>query len=99
MTDTRRVVNLIYRVFLCSWIFAILWAKGYLWSLFGLALFLVLLDLYLAAYYYAWAASAPPDAKTRPKPKGGRPRKADDGQESSWREPRPQWSEPPAQKS
>jgi hypothetical protein len=98
MTATRRIVNLIYRLFLFSWILAVLWVKGYLWSLFGLTVFLVLLDLFFTAQFYVSEARESASEKTRAKPRAARPKKVDGGGDSSWREPSPQWAQPPAKK-
>jgi hypothetical protein len=40
MYDTQVLAGVIYRVFLLSLIVAVLWAKGYLWWVFGIAIFL-----------------------------------------------------------
>jgi len=99
MTDTRRVVNLIYRLFLFSWIFAVLWVKGYLWSLFGLMVFLVLLDLFLTAQFYGAEARESPSAKRPARRKASSTQDPEDGDDNSWREPRPPRSTWGAQKS
>ncbi len=44
MLNTRIITTLIYRLFLLSLIVAVLWVKGYLWWILGIAIFLYLLN-------------------------------------------------------
>jgi hypothetical protein len=45
MHSAQFVAGTIYRVFLLSLIVAVLWVKGYLWCVFGIALFLFVLNV------------------------------------------------------
>jgi hypothetical protein len=44
MYSARIIAGLIYRLFLLSLIVAVLWVKGYLWWIFGIAILLYLID-------------------------------------------------------
>jgi hypothetical protein len=96
MTKVQLVTNLIYRLFLTSWLFAVLWMKGYLWCIFMLSALLILVDRLFAMQLQAAKANRPQAARPRSKPSGRRPKNADSGDEPSWREPKPQWSPPAA---
>lgn len=96
MAKNLHVTKLIYRLFLFAWILAVLWVKGYLWLIFTMTALLLILDGYLYINQVAVNANRAQSAKARSKP-GGRHRKsADESDEPSWREPKPQWSPPPA---
>jgi hypothetical protein len=96
MTKVQLVTNLIYRLFLTSWFFAVLWMKGYLWCIFMLSALLILADRLFAMQLQAAKGNRPQAASPRSKPSGRRPKNADSGDEPSWREPKPQWSPPAA---
>jgi hypothetical protein len=96
MTKVQLVTNLIYRLFLTSWLFAVLWMKGYLWCIFMLSALLILADRLFAMQLQAAKANRPQPAKSRAQPNGRRTKSKDEGGEPSWREPKPQWSPPPA---
>ena len=44
MNDLNPLSNLVYRVFLLAWIFAVLWVKEYFWWTFTIAALLLLLS-------------------------------------------------------
>ena len=44
---TRMHCDTVYRIFLLSLIAAVLWVKGYLWWVFGIAVFLFLLNAFM----------------------------------------------------
>jgi hypothetical protein len=90
MTKTQHITNLAYRLFLFAWILAVLWVKGYLWTIFTIAAFLLLLEGYLTVNRVAAKASRPGPAMPGSRPSG----KKSKGDEQSWREPKPQWSPP-----
>src|SRR5215471_8437713 len=56
----------IYRLFLLSVMFAVLWVKGYLWWAFGIALILYLADT-IVFPFLSVAASMPPGTTARPR--------------------------------
>jgi hypothetical protein len=45
MNDSVSIVNFVYRSFLLSWIFAVLWVKEYLWWTFTIAGLLLVFDV------------------------------------------------------
>ncbi|MFI5455532.1 MAG: hypothetical protein ACHRXM_08780 [Isosphaerales bacterium] len=92
MHDLRRVITLFYRLFLSSWIFAVLWVKGYLWWLFAVAALLLLVDMLVAASNYSTSASGSQPAKSPSKRPASNSKEPDGGEEFSWREPKPPWS-------
>jgi len=92
MNDLRFVVNLIYRLFLFSWIFAILWVKGYLWWLFAVAASLLLVHLLVATSFSSTITSRSQPATSPSKRRASNAREPDEGDEFSWREPKPPWS-------
>jgi hypothetical protein len=47
MYNARIIVQLLYRIFLLSLIFGVLWVKGYLWWVFGVAILLYVMDIAL----------------------------------------------------
>ncbi|MGO9469502.1 MAG: hypothetical protein ACLQIB_08670 [Isosphaeraceae bacterium] len=47
MLSTRIIATLLYRIFLLSLIAAVLWVKGYLWWILGIAVFLYLLNAFM----------------------------------------------------
>jgi len=47
MYSARVIASLINRLFLLSLIVAVLWVKGYLWWILGIAVFLYLLELFI----------------------------------------------------
>jgi hypothetical protein len=96
MTKAQKVTNLIYRLFLSSWLFAVLWVKGYLWCIFAISLLLIVADRFFALQLQAAKAARPRPAKSRTQPTGRRTKSTDEGGQTSWREPRPQWSAPTA---
>jgi hypothetical protein len=96
MTKVQHFTNLIYRLFLLTWLLAVLWAKGYLWSIFTITSLLLLLEGYLVVNRVAANMNRPQFANARPKPGGRRSKGAEKSDETSWREPKPQWSPPPA---
>ncbi|SRR5579883_657214 len=86
----------IYRLFLLSVLFAVLWVKGYLWWLFGIALVLYLAET-LIFPFLSVAASLPAGPTVRPRkprsaPQTDAPGFAAGGED--FREPRPSRSSP-----
>jgi hypothetical protein len=49
----------IYRIFLLSWVLGVLWAKGYLWWVFGIALLLYVWDAILFPFIVQGGVSLP----------------------------------------
>jgi hypothetical protein len=96
MTKSQQVTNLIYRLFLSSWLFAVLWVKGYVWCIFAITALLIPADRFVSLQLDAARANRSQAAKPRSRPGGKRPTSADTVGESSWREPKPQWSAPTA---
>jgi hypothetical protein len=47
MYSAQVIVGMIYRIFLLSLIAAVLWVKGYLWWVFGIAVFLFVLNIFV----------------------------------------------------
>jgi len=47
MYNARIIAGLINRLFLLSLIVAVLWVKGYLWWIFGIAILLYLIDAFM----------------------------------------------------
>jgi len=47
MNSGRIIAGLIYRLFLLSLVVAVLWVKGYLWWIFGIAIFLFLVHVFM----------------------------------------------------
>jgi hypothetical protein len=86
----------IYRLFLLSFLFAVLWVKGYLWWVFGIALVLFLSDtVVFPLLSVAVSLPAMPPARPR-KPKGASQAGASGPAPGSedFREPRPSRSSP-----
>ena len=98
MNDLRRVITLIYRLFLFSWIFTVLWVKGYLWWLFAVAAILLLVDMLVTTSIYSKNASPAQSAKSPSKRRASDAKEPDEGGEFSWREPKPPWSAPSTKK-
>jgi hypothetical protein len=97
MSKAQHITNLIYRIFLCSWLFAVLWVKGYLWCIFIITALLILADrFFFSLQLEAAKANRAQAGRPRSKQSGRRPKSADTDSEPSWREPKPQWSAPPA---
>ncbi len=92
MNQPRLVVNLIYRLFLFSWIFAILWVKGYLWWLFAVAALLLLVHILVTMSSNSVDAGPAQSAKSPAKGRASKAKEPDEGDAFSWREPRPPWS-------
>jgi hypothetical protein len=98
MDDLRLVTKMFYRLFILSWILAVLWVKGYLWWVFAVAAALLLVDVLVRM-------SPPPTNPSRSQPaKSSSKRKASNAEEPavgadfSWREPKPPWSAAPTTK-
>src|SRR5438046_7947492 len=53
MNDQLNIGTRIYRLFLLSLIFGVLWVKGYLWWVFSIALLLYLSDTFLMLFVSA----------------------------------------------
>jgi fatty acid desaturase len=47
MYSARIIAGMIYRIFLLSLIVAVLWVKGYLWWVFGIALVLFMIHVFV----------------------------------------------------
>jgi hypothetical protein len=90
--------NLVYRVFLLSWIFAILWVKEYFWWAFSIAAFLLLWDGIILPMIAISRSmnSEPANAPSKSMPSGG---SFDEEDPDVWREPKPPRSSSRTKKS
>jgi len=105
MNDSPFISRLVYRLFLLSWIFAVLWVKEYLWWTFTIAgLLLLMHDIILpAAALSKTLETGPRTAPSNPMPSSIETRTwtassnpmpssggtVDDGDPDVWREPKP----------
>ena len=88
MNDLISLSNLVYRVFLLAWIFAVLWVKEYLWWTFTIATLLFLIDVVVLPMIAVSRAfeTRQSTAAPNPIPSSG----SGDGTEPDvWREPKP----------
>jgi membrane-bound metal-dependent hydrolase YbcI (DUF457 family) len=99
MNDSPFISRLVYRLFLLSWIFAVLWVKEYLWWTFTLAGLLLLLSEIILPMA---ALSGTNDSKPMVSPSNPTPSSSgsvDDGDPDVWREPKPPRSSSRSKKS
>jgi hypothetical protein len=88
MNDLNPISNLVYRVFLLAWIFAVLWVKEYFWWTFTIATLLFLTDVMILPMIVGSRTFEirPPTGAPSPIPSSG----SGDGSEPDvWREPKP----------
>jgi hypothetical protein len=99
MNDSPFISRLVYRLFLLSWIFAVLWVKEYLWWTFTIAaLLLVLSEIILPIAAFSKTIDSTPTASpSAPMPSSGG--SVDTGDPDVWREPKPPRSSPRTKKS
>jgi hypothetical protein len=99
MNESSPISNLVYRLFLLSWILAVLWVKEYLWWAFTIAAFLLLLDgiilpmIAVSRTINSNPLESPP--KSMPSISGN----VDEGEPDVWREPKPPRSSSRTKKS
>jgi hypothetical protein len=93
MGDSPFIARLLYRVFLLSWIFAVLWVKEYLWWTFTIAALLLLLTEVVLPMV---ALSKAIDSGSNPIPSSSG---VDQGDPDIWREPKPPRSSSRSKKS
>jgi hypothetical protein len=94
MKDVRSATGLIYRLFLLSWILAVLWVKGYLWWIFAVSVIALIASLLVDISRAAANAPAPQRARTLPKRRFSSGGNAEEPVDGSWREPMPPRSVP-----
>jgi hypothetical protein len=91
------LLNLVYRLFLLSWIFAVLWVKEYLWWAFSIAALLLLWDgIILPMIAISRSMNSEPNVPSQSMPSGG---SSDEGDPDVWREPKPPRSSSRTKKS
>jgi hypothetical protein len=99
MNESSPISDLVYRLFLLSWIFAVLWVKEYLWWAFALAASLlvwhgIILPMIAVSGTINSNPGEPPP-KSMPSISG----KVDEGEPDVWREPKPPRSSSRTKKS
>jgi hypothetical protein len=87
MNDLNPISNLVYRVFLLAWIFAVLWVKEYFWWTLTIATLLFLIDVMVLPMIAASRTFEIRQSAASPNPI---PSSGGDGTEPDvWREPKP----------
>jgi hypothetical protein len=87
-----------YRLFLVSWIFAVLWVKGYLWWVFGIAALLFVLEMVKALASSSRSGGDFRPAAPRSHGRASSTNSRDEEDNDFWREPRPPRSAPQTKK-
>jgi len=98
MDEKYFIGRLIYRLFLLSWFFAILWVKGYLWWLLAIAVLLFVGSVLVSTPFSVRAV----DESKPEMPAAKRRRwttKMSEDDDDTWREPKPSQPTPRTKRS